>query len=33
MPHVVFAWEIGSGFGHLTPIAALGDAFAAGAIA
>lgn len=27
MPHVVFAWEIGSGFGHLTPIAALGEAF------
>lgn len=27
MPHVVFAWEIGSGFGHLTPIAALGGAF------
>ena len=27
MPHVVFAWEIGSGFGHLIPIAALGDAF------
>ncbi len=28
MPHVVFAWEIGSGLGHLTPIASLGDAFA-----
>jgi UDP:flavonoid glycosyltransferase YjiC (YdhE family) len=27
MPHVVFAWEIGSGLGHLTPIAALGEAF------
>jgi UDP:flavonoid glycosyltransferase YjiC (YdhE family) len=27
MPHVVFAWEIGSGLGHLIPIAALGDAF------
>lgn len=25
MPHIVFAWEIGSGFGHLTPIAALGQ--------
>ena len=24
MPHTVFVWEIGSGFGHLTPIAALG---------
>lgn len=27
MSHMVFAWEIGSGFGHLTPIAALGDEF------
>jgi UDP:flavonoid glycosyltransferase YjiC (YdhE family) len=27
MPHVVFAWEIGSGFGHLIPLAAFGDAF------
>ena len=27
MPHVVFAWEIGSGLGHLTPVATLGDAF------
>ena len=26
MAHIVFAWEIGSGFGHLTPIAALGAA-------
>src|SRR5687767_2313653 len=27
MSHVVFAWEIGSGFGHLVPIAALGNEF------
>ena len=27
MSHVVFAWEIGAGFGHLIPIAALGHAF------
>lgn len=27
MSHVVFAWEIGSGFGHLVPIAALGKEF------
>lgn len=27
MPHIVFAWEIGSGFGHLLPIAALGEQF------
>nr|WP_319565521.1 hypothetical protein [uncultured Rhodoferax sp.] len=26
MPHIVFAWEIGSGFGHLVPMAALSQA-------